>query len=87
MVVELEIFASSLANTFLKFIVQHFPKCVDKVENLHKSNQCLRRIGKTPFATMGITENYSNLPHIDVNDSKFSYIMWFVSSKYSILLI
>jgi hypothetical protein len=76
-----------LANTFKKFIVQLLPKCVDEVENLHKSNEALGRIGKTPFTTMGIIENYSNLSQIDVNDSKFSYIMWFLSSKYLILLI
>jgi hypothetical protein len=57
------------------------------MKNLHKSNQGLGRIGKAPVTTMGITKNYSSLPHIDVNDSKFSYIMWLLSSKYSILLI
>jgi hypothetical protein len=72
---------------FLKFIIQFFPKCVDEVENLHKSSQGLGRIGKTPFTTMGITKNYSSLSHTDVNDSKCNYIMWFLSSKYSILKI
>lgn len=36
-VVELEIFASNLANMFSTFIVQFFPKCLDKMKNLHKS--------------------------------------------------
>jgi hypothetical protein len=70
-IAKLDIFASNLANMSSKFIVQLFPKCVDKVKNLHKS-MSLGIIGKTPFTTMGITENYSSLPHIDVNDSKFS---------------
>jgi hypothetical protein len=74
-IVELDIFASNLANMSSKFIIQFFSKCVDKMKNLHKSIHSLRIIGKTPFTTMGITENYLSLPHIDVNDSKSSYII------------
>jgi hypothetical protein len=74
-VVELDIFASNLVNMSSKFIVQPFPKCVDKMKNLHKSSHGLGIIVKTPFTTMGITKNYSSLPHIVVNDSKFNYII------------
>jgi hypothetical protein len=42
MAIKLEIFASDLQ---ISFIVQIFPKCVDEVENLHKSSQGLGRIG------------------------------------------
>jgi hypothetical protein len=54
-----------------------FLKCIENVEVLHEFIVDLRQIGNCPFLTMGITMNFSNLPHIDKNDFMVSYISWF----------
>jgi hypothetical protein len=51
--------------------------CIENVEVLHESIVDLGKIGNSPFMTMGITMNFSSLPHIDKNDSMASYISWF----------
>jgi hypothetical protein len=52
-----------------------------KAEKLHESIKMLGQIGGTPFTIMGLTKNFSSMPHINKGDSKLSYILWFFQNK------
>jgi hypothetical protein len=48
--------ATNFINHVYMSILGFFPKCIEKVVNLHESINDLGRIGKTLFRIMGITK-------------------------------
>lgn len=83
-VIELEQFAINLIEKLFKLIIKLFLLCIKRVKRLHDSIEGLSKIGKMPFTTMGITKNFSTLLHINKDDTKLSYLVWFHNNESSI---
>lgn len=76
---ELELYGDIFADYLSKYLSKDFPNAYMELNNLYESSKGLERMRNTPFSSMGITHDYSSLPHIDVQDCCLSFISWFLS--------
>lgn len=74
---ELEVYGTIRAQDLYLHITMFFSSFSEELEDMFEEKEGLGRVGRTPFSTMGLSEDYSNGIHVDERDHYCCFISWF----------